>query len=524
MSPKAVPASRHMAPRILAQARFEALPPRFQCSVVGIAYRHIIEQLADDGMAPLQPVLEHMFPGMDARQARRELSTRYINRPFKDAAGQVPLKLQMSRPSRKAGNSSQLWFEAEAALNPADLTPVNPRYSAAGFEDMRATQATSTQMAAALEAARRAPSGSDDAQTPAPATRDVLALALAESALHDPVAHKAFKGLRQDVGEDFEGGGQARRSAGMTPMDDDKLAPAKKSARKAGPQGDAADTVNCLDAMLQWAKPQPPSPHRLLCLLGDYGTGKTSHCYQFCRVLNREAGHALWPGGSGNTMPAALYVDLAELAGVSTLADLSLAQLLTTVLNKTYTGDTSTLAAEVQQQLTLARVGQLVLVFDGLDELLKNDRAVLHKVFDQLLRVLEPSPQQKARGQGSLARVIVSCRTHYFRAVEDQHGFFNTRQRGVASSGDYLCLSLLPWEPRNIESYLGKRLPPDQAQELLHIIRTTYNLQELASRPVLLAMMGEQLGSLLRLRQAGEPITAARLYDITVGEWVQRGW
>jgi WD40 repeat protein len=542
MSSKSATRSAAKLARADAQRIFDTLPATFQGSVVGNVYQQAIRHLNDEGMAPLEPLIALLFPGTPPAQARRELSTRYINRPPTSADGRVLLQLRMSRANAQAATPGTVWFEAQATLNPADFTPDNPTYTAKTFVEMQATRATGQQIGQALEAVRLAPEVAREMPRPLKikptrARSDDVRLAMAETALSDYPARRTLHGLRKgpesghfehSAALRVEGMDAGREELDLPGVDHAKPGNASNATRRmaAAP----GTTVNCLDAMLQWAAAQgePSHPqHRLLALLGDYGTGKTSHCFQFTRVLNGGVAHEAWmphpqAPTKPSTFPEALYIDLAELAGNTNLAALSLPDILTVVLNKAAAGEGSVEDDDVQALVQRARAGSLIMVFDGLDELLKNDRSVLHKVFDQLLKVLEPSKAQKEKGQPSLARVIVSCRTHYFRDVEDQHGFFNTRQRGVARAGDYLCLNLLPWTAANITSYLGKRLPPAEAAELLHIINTTYNLQELASRPVLLAMMSEQLGNLLRLRDAGEPITAARLYDITVSEWVQR--
>ena len=546
MSSKSAARSAAKLARADAQQIFDTLPASFQSSVVGNVYQQAISQLNGEGSAPLETLIGLLFPGTPPAQARRELSTRYINRPPTSADGRVLMQLRMSRGKAQAATPGTVWFEAQATLNPADFTPDNPTYAASTFVEMQAMRATGEQIGQALEAVRLAPETIHKTSVPPKArpkpkptrpSSDDMRLALAESGLSDYGERRTLHGLRKGPESGHFEDSTALRVEGMVAGTDGLDRPEADHA-KPGNASNATrrtvtapgTTVNCLDAMLQWAKPlgkTSQSQHRLLALLGDYGTGKTSHCFQFARVLNGEVAHEDWaphaqPPTKTSAKPEALYIDLAELAGNTNLAALSLPDILTVVLNKAAAGEGSVEDDDVQALVQRARSGGLIMVFDGLDELLKNDRSVLHKVFDQLLKVLEPSKAQKEKGLPSLARVIVSCRTHYFRDVEDQHGFFNTRQRGVARAGDYLCLNLLPWTAANTTSYLGKRLPPAEAAELLHIINTTYNLQELASRAYLLAMMSEQVGNLLRLRNAGEPITAARLYDITVSEWVQR--
>jgi Cdc6-like AAA superfamily ATPase len=500
-----------------AQAAYAQLPEKFRRSVVGHAYASVLELMGEVGDAPLDAVLEALFPDRPADKARQALSTQYVNRPYEAPDGQTPLRLRMSRAGAKGG--ARVWFEGDALYNPADFTPSSQRYAPEQFESMQARQATGEELkqaALAQEKKSVAVVESPKVEESAPEagrgeTNHVLRIAEQDMALGRDAKYWQNFGretMRHGVNSKDFTPAQAQRSDGFA---------------------EVGEKVLCLDAMLRWAwaapnaqkgDQSPASQARLLALLGDYGTGKTSHCLQFVRTLNGEV------PVTGDKPPVAqdikaLHVDLAELAGVSRLAELSLQEMLSLVLAKQVSGGgmVRDMATQVAAQaLGDARQGKLIIVYDGLDELLQNDSIVMHKVFDQLLKVLEPAPGEKE----SRARVVVSCRTHYFRSIDQQLGFFGTRHRGAVKKADYLCLTLLPWSASNVAAYLRKRLSNEQADKLLEIIRTTYNLEELASRPVLLAMMSEQVGDLLRAQEKGEPITAARLYGITVAEWVNR--
>jgi WD40 repeat protein len=529
-----------------AQSLFEGLPVRFQASVVGQIYQRVIELLDEEGQAQADHVLSTLFPEQEAQAARRELSTRYINRAWKDDHGRSPLRLCMSRPGRQQAALSLVWFETDTAA-PVLLTDTqSPRYAAEQFTDVLAESRTSEDISkeagdgsgaiVSQEAHSSAKRHEADKSLPQRIKTAMTDMALRSQAnsrpLHGPPAH-----MRKVDIDGFQDG-TAERSVGIDHAGNADGDPrASRVGEFVGKRltRPEREPVNALDAMLQWALQndrQALPKHRLLALLGDYGTGKTSHAYQFTRVLNGQVHRDSWSAAceklsSKRQPPKALMIDLAELADVSNLPSLSLADIVSIVLRKKNAGaalDASGASFEwaAQSHIASARAGELIFVFDGLDELLKNDRSVLIKVFDQLLRVLEPSQEQIQQNKPSKARVIVSCRTHYFRDVADLKGFFNTRQRGIAQASEYLRLTLLPWGASDVESYLSKRLPQGEAAQLLHTINTTYNLQELASRPVLLAMMSEQLGELMRLKERGENITASRMYAITVSEWVQR--
>lgn len=515
-----------------AQSQFDNLPARFRASVVGQIYQQVLNQLEDDGHVLADVLLAKLFPDEDPLTARRELSTRYINRAYKDDNGNSPLRMCMTRPSRKQPTASVVWFESDTAAPTMHMHLDPPRYLAAHFTEALAESVTSEEIAKA---------SADSAPSKLPPriqqAENDIAMSLRDSPR--PLHGLTPQSLRKLDDEFQEASAQLSIGLHQSAHEGDEFRPIDVKVRGKRTTvltpGVEREPVNALQAMLDWAlasDKQGQPKHRLLALLGDYGTGKTSHAYQFTRVLNGQVLRDSWTQACAKLPakrqpPTALMIDLAELADVSNLPALDLVDMVSIVLRKKNTGALLGTAGNsygtvAQQAVASARSGALVFVFDGLDELLKNDRSVLIKVFDQLLRVLEPSQEQLQKNQPSKARVIVSCRTHYFRDAADQSGFFNTRQRGIAQASEYLRLTLLPWGNSDVQSYLRKRLDAAQADQLLHTIETTYNLQELASRPVLLAMMSEQLGALLRVSAQGESITASRMYAITVSEWVQR--
>ena len=545
------------------QEHWAALPEVWRNGAVGKVYADIIALLEPAGKAPLAAVLLALFPGWAVSEAKLSLGTQYANRPYRDAAGQVPLRLKLSRVQGGRVDAAEVWFESGDLLQPAQTLPDNPRYAPERFVSSTASQATGQEL---LEQAKKQallpnPSAFEPTPVAGAQSRDLRQAMLDQDLGNHPSGRRnqgvvssrtgvsPLDYIPQTHAEVRQGNAMALAARGlMEDQDELDAAPAGKSL------GHLPKTTVALDAMLEWCTNPAPGAPRLLALLGDYGSGKTSHAMQFARVLNGEVEHPAWPpklveGESAHaagaqapptaTLPialpttspttspttipsSALFIDLADLAGISNLANLPLPELLFMALRKRQGDAMHTIRTEqdVLPYLAQARAGAMVMVFDGLDELLKNDRQVLHNVFGQLLRVLERPVGQ--RGKPGLARVVVSCRSHYFRDVEQEHAFFDTRQRGVASSNDYLCLTLKPWEADNIQAYLQKRLQPADAERLQAIIDTTYNLAELASRPVLLAMMSEQIEALLRQAHNGQPISAAGLYSITVAEWIAR--
>ncbi|HPV24682.1 MAG TPA: hypothetical protein PLJ65_10940, partial [Casimicrobium sp.] len=463
-----------------ARALFDAFPAKAKRSLPGHALATIIGLLAADGTTELSQALSMLFPDEPLDKARRRLTTEIANRVYVNEAGNTPLKIVQTR---KGIEPALLWLERLDFADARGLTEAGERYAPDQFVPAEATQKASAEIVAEIAVKDHAPTGAPPHV--AEATQD-----------HGSEAYTTARNHTiANLVKPHNAANDSLRGSNMSATeftDTDAMQAEGFLAFPESPHAAPQNTVNALDAMLAWAADSHPTAPKLLALLGDYGTGKTSHALQFSRVLNGDVAHPKRPDVSSS----ALHIDLAYLRGAPSLAQLNVTQIIRLVIEAR--GLNHVLSAE--DVVREVREGRRILVYDGLDELMQTDHAQLHSVFRQLLQVLEPVPVTR---DTSRARLIVSCRTHYFRDLTEQHEFFNTRLRHCVSRKDYLCLYLLPWKPATVRDYLNRRLSADEASALSDTIANTYNLEELASRPVLLAMMCEQVGEVLRLRDAG---------------------
>ncbi len=536
-----------------ARTAWARLSERQRNSEVGKTFLSVLEVLNGTGQASLLSVLEVLFDGVGYAAAHNALKTQFINRPFKDAQGQILLKLCASRVSLKTSRTSDaasspyaqahVWFELPNSLdasNPALRTipksDVQHVFTEGAAIDIAGSQSVELAKSEALRAAEAAQALTKPHKS---------ALNYGTQSMRQGVSKEGFNdgalGLHTDLNNESTIRKKQRGKSGE-PYEADKYEPYYDNRNQGTApnhiKGDTSDdsdaaeqttppatptrahTVTALPTLLRWAQSNSPSAPRLYALLGDAGSGKTSHGQRFAWILNGEVVHADWPVAAlGEQAPKAQFIDLAELSGVDNLAQLSLEEMLVLVL-KRRDGVLVQTVADVAPLVADARAGRLIFIFDGLDELLKNDALVLQKVFEQFLKVVErrPTGAQDTRPP----KAIVSCRSHYFRDVEAQHSFFTARGRHHVATDDYRCITLLPWDNDLIQSYLTRRLGAAQASRMLTLIANTYNLAELASKPVLLSMMGENLQALLALHDAGQPILAATLYNQTVASWIER--
>ena len=172
--------------------------------------------------------------------------------------------------------------------------------------------------------------------------------------------------------------------------------------------------------------------------------------------------------------------------------------------------------------LRLVREQGAVILFDGLDERIVHlppDRANL---FIRTLWQVIPDAT-RAGGTPRRGKLLISCRSHYFRDVSNQNAMLAGEDRENMDRDQYPALCLLPFNEGQVQRYLTNfRGSADLAAEAVALIGAVHNLRELASRPYLLSLIAGQLKELEALRLRRETVNAARLYELVVDSWLNR--
>jgi len=244
-------------------------------------------------------------------------------------------------------------------------------------------------------------------------------------------------------------------------------------------------------------------------ILGDYGTGKTSFCRQYAAKLGRR-----WLADPDrHRIP--ILISLRDYAKT-----MGLQQLITDFLVNRYG-----IHAPYEAFARFNADGKLVLLFDGFDEMAqKVDYQTTVDNFEELARAVDDQ-----------TKVILTCRTPYFRTREEAEELLWGRTpevREASEVSDHLperplidltgrpnfeIVHLLPFDDADIQAILQNRAP-DHWESYWRQIQDTYNLPELAQRPVLLDMIACSLPDL----QPGQAINAARLYQAYTDLWLKR--
>jgi len=240
-----------------------------------------------------------------------------------------------------------------------------------------------------------------------------------------------------------------------------------------------------------------------LTILGDYGTGKT----WFTRMLAYRQAQKLRGDAARERQP--VRIDLRTVAKAIDLEN---------ILFYHFQKETGR-AINPKAFLHLLEEGRFLLIFDGFDEMAtQGDWGVTLENFRQLTRA--------AAGR---AKVLLTCRTHYFRDQSYVQELFAGRRPDLSERGTdlyreisgrrgYKLAYLRGFSDTQINAYID-RACGDRAEGVHRILAAEPRLQDIAHRPILLEII---VKSAPKLVQLGKEITVANLYEAYTEDWFTR--
>ncbi|MBI5185468.1 MAG: pentapeptide repeat-containing protein, partial [Nitrospinae bacterium] len=280
-------------------------------------------------------------------------------------------------------------------------------------------------------------------------------------------------------------------------------------------QESGGDKVNVLEHLHAWAV---NGDNPFFALLGDFGAGKTFTCRMLARKITEE--HNSMP----DEIPLCIYIDLRFVSTRNKENRVpSLVEILDDAIRQAKDPlDKSIVKAEDLIQLT--RQGKAMIIYDGLDE------KTVHFTPDETnefvrqlwsIREIRPEKDEKGPRQG---KILVSCRTHYFRDVIEQNSLFLGKDRKGRGTREFSSCVILPFDDNQIRDYLKKRLGCDDAEihRLMDLMGSVHNLTELARRPYLLSLMSEFFPDIEKMGTGGQITNTASLYELMVQNWLSR--
>ncbi len=243
---------------------------------------------------------------------------------------------------------------------------------------------------------------------------------------------------------------------------------------------------------------------KLLALLGDYGAGKTWSCMQFVKEIEDIT-------QKNSKLPKPLFLNLKrvnEQEDVDIKKGYSLKDIISYCL-----GDTSK-KIDINELIEQIKEGKYIVIFDGLDEVLvhltpKQSNTFIHTLL-------------KLREGNSNTKMLLACRTHYFKNIEEQKDLFVEQDRESISEKEYFMLTLRPMNWKQIEEYVKKNLPDITFESFKKTIKSIHNLEGLVTKPFHLKLISEQISELQELKLQGKPINASSLYETIVNKSFSR--
>lgn len=158
----------------------------------------------------------------------------------------------------------------------------------------------------------------------------------------------------------------------------------------------------------------------------------------------------------------------------------------------------------------LNRMGKLLLIFDGFDEMAARvDRQKMIENFWELARILVPG-----------AKAIVTCRTEHFPDAREGRAVLNAElqaatQRLTGESPQFEVVELEKLSESQIRDVFGKREPDP---EIVDRILANPDLMDLARRPLLIELILEAFDDV----KAGKPVDLSRIYLYTLRRKMER--
>ena len=264
-------------------------------------------------------------------------------------------------------------------------------------------------------------------------------------------------------------------------------------------------SVDVIDDLFAWLNNSHSPP--VYVILGEYGMGKTVMSQHFIDLLSGKQSEL-------DNTPIPLYFDLRLVTKLRERVP-NLAETLEECMVRGWQGGDSG-PYKFEHILSWMSRGAF-LAIDGLDEVLVKLSADDGQVFTrQLLSLVSLSNER-----GGRSRILITCRDHYFRTIQDQNNHFSGQERCPDLVDSFRAVTLLPLTAQQVKSYLQLVLPTlDPA--VCQSIAGSDNFKDLSRRPFSLQMLLEMIPELERKHRKGETLFTVDLYRLMVQRWLDR--
>ena len=274
--------------------------------------------------------------------------------------------------------------------------------------------------------------------------------------------------------------------------------------------------ISVVETLKNWTR-EKEGPH-CFALLGEYGMGKTIACQRLAKEFHEQR-------QSDAATPLALYFDLRHVTCLKERVP-TLAETLEECMDRGWIDQTGDGKFTIEQLYDLLESRSAVVILDGLDEVLVKLNEAAGQTFTRnLLKIAEDiRSRRKTKKTDNLPplKILISCRTHFFRTLRDQKNHFIGQDRGQLKAESFAAMVLIPLSEEQIERYLASTFPELDAEKLMETVRAVHNLTELSERPYTLKLIADYLPEIEADRAAGKTIYGVTLYEKIAMAWLER--
>ena len=245
----------------------------------------------------------------------------------------------------------------------------------------------------------------------------------------------------------------------------------------------------------QWLD-DPAKEH--ISVLGEFGTGKTWFALHYAWVALQRYRDAQKRG-----------VDRPRLPLVIPLRDYAKAVSVESLFSEFFFRKHEIPIPGYSAFEQLNRMGKLLLIFDGFDEMAARvDRQEMINNFWELAKIVVPG-----------AKVILTCRTEHFPEVKEGRALLNAELKASTinlneDTPQFEVLELEKFDDEQIRQVLAVQASPEVVQQVMN----NAQLLDLARRPVMTELILEALPDI----EAGKPVDMSRVYLYAVRRKMER--
>ena len=277
---------------------------------------------------------------------------------------------------------------------------------------------------------------------------------------------------------------------------------------------DTRASEEILPLLHSWAN-SADSKNRVVALLGSFGSGKTVTSQLFARALADAV-------AKDPSQAEPIYLDLRrvqELYSIEAPIKPSLSQIIATALSKAGGAQ----LADAESILRFIRSQPCVVIFDGLDEI--GNRIGVEAAAQLYRKLLEIVPAkaweqdikiERADWSACPARIMVTCRSHFFRNHLEEISSLNSHDRASHHSWPPDLLQryyMAPLSREQVREVLIKNLGEAEGQRADALLQRTHDLPTLARKPILARYISDLIPELIAAQRAGRALNTALVYQ-----------